>query len=80
MIWKCAAGEKRELAAYERYVDRVLVQKREALLPAYIDGVLKKLLHKRQGLTRAISPDPEEIRRCGEAIDALEELRSTLRI
>ena len=78
VIWKCTAGEKRELAAYERYVDRALVQKRDVLLPAYIDGVLKKLLHKRQGLGRAASPDPKELRRCNEAIDALEKLRSTL--
>ena len=78
VIWKCTAGEKRELAAYERYVDASLVQKREALLPAYIDGILKKLLRKRQGLSRAVSPDPEELRRCNEAIDALEKLRLTL--
>lgn len=78
VIWKCAAGEKRELAAYERYVDRTLVQKCDALLPAYIDGVIKTLLHKRQGLSRAASADGEELRRCGEAIDALEELRSIL--
>ena len=80
VIWKCTAGEKRELAAYERYVDRTLVMRRDALLPAYIDGIMKKLLHKRQGLARALLPDPEEIRRCGEAIDALERLRSTLTV
>ena len=75
VIWKCTAGEKRELAAYERYADRTLVIKRDPLLPAYIDSVLKKLLHKRQGLTRAVSPDPEELRRCNETIDALEKLK-----
>lgn len=80
VIWKCTAGEKQELAAYERYVDAALVQKRDPLLPVYIDGIMKKLLHKRQGLSRAASTDEEELCRCGEAIDALEKLRSTLRI
>ena len=74
VIWKCTAGEKRELAAYERYVDKTLVQKRDPLLPAYIDGIMKKLLHKRQGLSRAVSADEEEVRRCDEAIDALRDL------
>ena len=75
VIWKCTGGEKRELEAFERYVDRALVQKRDPLLPAYIDGIMKKLLHKRQGLSRAALADAEELRRCNEAIDALEGLR-----
>ena len=61
LVWKLSAGEKLPLTPADLYVDPVLRKKRDPLLRAYVDGLIKKMRSKIQGLEKAAAADAEEL-------------------
>ena len=53
----------------------VLLEKRDPLLPAYLEHCISKQEKKLSGLRRAASPDEDEIRRAQEALGALRNMK-----
>ena len=43
----------------ESYIDPILLKKKDPLLPAYLDGIIRKFQRALEGLSRSQQPDPE---------------------
>jgi tRNA (adenine22-N1)-methyltransferase len=67
-------AEYAEAGADRRGILDVLFDKRDALLPAYLEHCISKQEKKLKGLKSAAKPDEGELRRAGEALRALERL------
>ena len=75
VVWNVTAGERRALTEMDLLLDPALIARRDPLLPAYIDNLVKKLRYKIQGLEKAVAGDGSELKESRETLERLLQVR-----
>lgn len=64
----------------ETYVDPLLLEKRDPLLPAYLDALIRKFQRAMDGLSRSQSPDQKELSAQKAVLDGLNAMREETKV
>lgn len=78
-VFSARRGERRgPFSGAQLYVDPLFLEKRDPLLPAYLDALIRTAAHAVQGLERAAQPDEQELARQRLLLEGLRTMKKEM--